>query len=184
MGSQTKTNKGGKSMKKLICCSYEPDKPYVMMTINNGVNINKPTHVSGTYIIDRDVFIDACKHREKFETLIGIDIRQGWQNALGDAIDNFKTLEPLSIQKTAQFVIDENVKLHGEEIIAKEIEALEKQTAECEEKAKELKGKKNARTNKTARNRNGGKKPAGKIDNGILDGPVPECSNESGPAGI
>ena len=116
--------------KKLICFSFEKESVGGMATICNGVNCNKPGHF--------------CKDRVLFNDYLGVDIRDGWQNALGDAIEPYLTMkeefDPAIALKTSSEL---EVKLAGEEEIAKKTEELEKindQWDEIIEKSKKKKG--------------------------------------------
>lgn len=131
--------------KKLICFSFEKESLGGMATICNGVNCNKEGHFSKCIAITKEAFLAACKDRVLFNDYLGVDIRDGWQNALGDAIEPYLTMkeefDPAIALKTSS---DLEVKLAGEEEIAKKTEELEKindQWDEIIEKSKKTKKK-------------------------------------------
>ena len=116
-----------------------------MATICNGVNCNKPGHFSKCIAITKEAFLAACKDKLLFNDYLGVDIRNGWQNALGDAIEPYlgmkEEFDPAIALKTSS---DLEVKLAGEEEIAKKTEELEKindQWDEIIEKSKKTKKK-------------------------------------------
>ena len=130
--------------KKLICFSFEKESVGGMATICNGVNCNKTGHFSKCIAITKEAFLAACKDRVLFNDYLGVDIRDGWQNALGDAIEPYLTMkeefDPAIALKTSSEL---EVKLAGEEEIAKKTEELEKindQWDEIIEKSKKKKG--------------------------------------------
>lgn len=165
-------------MKKTICVSVEKDKPYVIVTYNNGVRVDLENHDSGTYIVPREQFIEACQHREKFKDILGIDITKGWQDTLFDAIDNMRTLKPLTLEEEAKFIVDTQVARYGEEEIAKEIEILEKQNEKVMEAIDDERARKATGTGK------GSKKSRGTGADKLPDEPVPASSEQSRPVDI
>lgn len=131
--------------KKLICFSFEKESLGGMATVCNGVNCNKEGHYSKCIAITKEAFLAACKDRVLFNDYLGIDVRDGWQNALADAIAPYITMkeefDPAIALKTSS---DLEVKLAGEEEIAKKTEELEKindQWDEIIEKSKKTKKK-------------------------------------------
>lgn len=131
--------------KKLICFSFEKESLGGMATVCNGVNCNKEGHYSKCIAITKEAFLAACKDRVLFNEYLGIDVRDGWQNALADAIAPYITMkeefDPAIALKTSS---DLEVKLAGEEEIAKKTEELEKindQWDEIIEKSKKTKKK-------------------------------------------
>lgn len=131
--------------KKLICFSFEKESLGGMATICNGVNCNKEGHFSKCIAITKEAFLAACKDRVLFNDYLGVDIRDGWQNALGDAIAPYlgmkEEFDPAIALKTSS---DLEVKLAGEEEIAKKTAELEKindQWDEIIEKSKKTKKK-------------------------------------------
>lgn len=153
--------------KKLICFSFEKESVGGMATICNGVNCNKPGHFSKCIAITKEAFLAACKDRVLFNDYLGVDIRDGWQNALGDAIEPYLTMkeefDPAIALKTSSEL---EVKLAGEEEIAKKTEELEKindQWDEIIEKSKKKKGvKKNDKRRTDSTSESG--KDAGSTD--------------------
>lgn len=132
-------------VKKLICFSFEKESVGGMATICNGVNCNKPGHFSKCIAITKEAFLAACKDKLLFNDYLGVDIRNGWQNALGDAIEPYlgmkEEFDPAIALKTSSEL---EVKLAGEEEIAKKTEELEKindQWDEIIEKSKKTKKK-------------------------------------------
>lgn len=131
--------------KKLICFSFEKESLGGMATVCNGVNCNKEGHYSKCIAITKEAFLAACKDRVLFNEYLGIDVRDGWQNALADAIAPYITMkeefDPAIALKTSSEL---EVKLAGEEEIAKKTEELEKindQWDEIIEKSKKTKKK-------------------------------------------
>lgn len=112
---------------KIICCSFDKESLGGFITICNGVNFSKPEHYSKTIAVTREAFIAACKDRMLFNDILGIDIRDGWQNSLGAAIACYQTMkeefDPSIALKTSSEL---DVKLRGEEAVTADIETLEK----------------------------------------------------------
>lgn len=144
--------------KKLIACSFDKDSVGGFITINNGVGWGKNGHMSKTVAVTRESFLAACKDRLLFNKILGINIAEGWQNALSDAISNFKNLtaDEFNVAETAKLLVETDVKVRGEEAVAKDLEPMvvadEAITKELEEIVKKdtkaKKGKKNAKTDK------------------------------------
>lgn len=142
--------------KKLICISVEKGAPHVVITFNNGVHPDKVGHVSGTVGVDKAFYNAACQNRVLFNKILGIDIREGWQNALKDAISNAKNLSLTNIdaERVARVAAMADVALRGEEAIQADIDKIEKgnQTIadeiekEVDAKNAKRKGKKSAKT--------------------------------------
>lgn len=137
--------------KKLICFSFEKNSVGGMATICNGVNCNKEGHYSKCIAITKEAFLAACKDRILFNDFLGVDIRDGWQNALADAIAPYVTMkeefDPVAALKTAS---DLEVKLAGEEEISrktKELEEINDKWDEIIEKAQTK--KKSSKSKKT-----------------------------------
>ena len=132
-----------KMANKIISCSFDKESLGGFITICNGVRFNKPEHYSKTIAVTREWFIEACKNRIMFNDVLGIDIRDGWQNALGAAIACYQGMtenfDP-SVALKASSELD--VKLRGEDAVLEDIEKLEKQNEELDveiEKAKKTK---------------------------------------------
>lgn len=178
--------------KKLVACSFDKDSVGGFITINNGVGWGKNGHMSKTVAVTRESFLAACKNRLLFNEILGINIADGWQNAISDAISNFKNLtaEEFNIADTAKLLVETDIKVRGEDAVAKDMEPIvvadEALTKELEEIVKKdttaKKGKtnaKNGRGNKTdksgevAGSENGADAPAGQ----------PGTDNDAQPAG-
>jgi hypothetical protein len=148
--------------KKLVVASFDKDSVGGFITINNGVGWGKNGHVSRTRAVTREAFVAACKNRLLFNEILGINIADGWQNAIADAISNFKglTADEINVVETAKMLVGADIKVRGEDAVAKDLEPLvvvdEAITKELEEivkkdtKAKKEKtNAKNGRRNKT-----------------------------------
>lgn len=178
--------------KKLVACSFDKDSVGGFITINNGVGWGKNGHISRTRAVTREAFLAACKNRLLFNEILGINIADGWQNAISDAISNFKNLtaEEFNIADTAKLLVETDIKVRGEDAVAKDMqpiitadEALTKELEEIVKKdTKAKKGNtnaKNGRGNKTdkggavAGSENGADAPAGQ----------PGTDNDAQPAG-
>ena len=178
--------------KKLVCASFDKNEIGGFITINNGVGWGKNGHISRTRAVTREAFLAACKNRLLFNEILGINIADGWQNAISDAISNFKNLtaEEFNIADTAKLLVETDIKVRGEDAVAKDMqpiitadEALTKELEELVKKdTKAKKGKtnaKNGRGNKTdkggavAGSENGADAPAGQ----------PGTDNDAQPAG-
>lgn len=114
--------------KKLICISVEKGAPHVVITFNNGVHPDKVGHVSGSVGVDKAFYNAACQNRVLFNRILGIDIREGWQNALKDAISNAKNLSLTNIdaKRVARVAAMADVALRGEEAVQADIDKIEK----------------------------------------------------------
>ena len=127
---------------KIISCSFEPGSMGGFITICNGVNFGRPEHFSKTVAVTKEAFIAACKDRILFNDILGIDIRTGWQNALGSAIEPFKVMKEDFDADTAAKVSSElDVKLRGEDAVKEDIEKVEKENAKLEKATKKAKAK-------------------------------------------
>ena len=74
----------------------------------------------------KHAFLEALENRIKFNELLGIDIREGWQNALKDAIEPFVTMsEDCDPAVVADAIAKADVNIRGEEEVAKDMETLE-----------------------------------------------------------
>ena len=134
-------------MKRLIVCSFYHDDVHVYITLNNGVKPDAPNHYSKTVAITREAFNKACKDRHLFSDILGVDITQGWQNPLKDAISNCQNLKEPAPEKIGEFIIKANIEKRGEEAVKADMEAMEKQeeaiVKALEEKMKETETKEN-----------------------------------------
>lgn len=134
-------------MKRMIVCSFEPDSIGGFITINNGVHPDRPGHYSKTVTITKEAFNKACKDRHLFSDILGVDITQGWQNPLKDAISNCQNLKEPAPEKIGEFIIKANIEKRGEEAVKADMEAMEKQeeaiVKALEEKMKETETKEN-----------------------------------------
>ena len=113
--------------KKLICISVDAKAPVVYVTFNNGVHPDKVGHKSGTVAVEKAFYNVACDNRVLFNKMLGIDIRDGWQNALKDAISNAKNLSLANIDPDhlAKVAAMTDVALRGEDAIKADIEKIE-----------------------------------------------------------
>lgn len=123
---------------KIICCSFEPGSMGGFITICNGVKHSLESHFSKTVAVTKEAFVAACKDRILFNDILGIDIRQGWQNALADAILPFQTMTAEEVDpKVAANVSSElDVQMRGEDAVNADIAAVEKENAKLEKAAK------------------------------------------------
>lgn len=123
---------------KIICCSFEPGSMGGFITICNGVKHSLESHFSKTVAVTKEAFIAACKDRILFNDILGIDIRQGWQNALADAILPYQTMRVEEVDpKVAANVSSElDVQIRGEDAVNADIAAVEKENAKLEKAAK------------------------------------------------
>lgn len=120
---------------KIICCSFEPGSMGGFITICNGVKHSRPEHFSKTIAVTKEAFGAACRDRVLFNDILGIDVRSGWQNALGVAIEPYKSMKEVFDPKIAADVSSElDIKLRGEDAVKSDIEAVEKENAELEKK--------------------------------------------------
>lgn len=123
---------------KIICCSFEPGSMGGFITICNGVKHSLESHFSKTVAVTKEAFIAACKDRILFNDILGIDIRQGWQNALADAILPFctMTVEEVDPKVAANVSSELDVQMRGEDAVNADIAAVEKENAKLEKAAK------------------------------------------------
>lgn len=127
---------------KIICCSFERGSMGGFMTICNGVGFKRPEHYSKTIAITREAFIAACKDRVLFNDILGIDIRNGWQNALSAAIQCFNGMQEDFDPEVALNASSElDVQMRGEDAVQADIDALEKQNDELDKEIKKAKSK-------------------------------------------
>lgn len=116
-------------MRKMITCSFDDNG--VIMTAWNGVHPDRNGHFSITKAISRMDFNEACQDRKIFGLILGVDISQGWQNALNDAIKNASPLK-IDPKKTVDFLVQLLVAKYGEEKAAQIFEAAEKENNDIE----------------------------------------------------
>lgn len=112
--------------RKLIAFSFEPESIGGFAIVCNGVHFGRNGAFSHCIPMTKQAFLEACKDRMKFNELLGIDIREGWQNALKDAMDPFTTMgEDCDPAVVADAIAKADVNIRGEEEVAKDMEALE-----------------------------------------------------------
>lgn len=123
---------------KIICCSFEPGSMGGFITICNGVKHSLESHFSKTVAVTKEAFIAACKDRILFNDILGIDIRQGWQNALADAILPYQTMtvEEVDPKVAANVSSELDVQMRGKDAVKADIAAVEKENAKLEKAAK------------------------------------------------
>lgn len=131
-------------VKKLITFSFAPESIGGFCCICNGVQTVREKHMSKCIPMTKHAFIEAMKDRIKFNELLGIDIREGWQNALKDAIEPFSTMtEECDPQVAADAVAKADVNIRGEDVVSADMETLEKDNekmiTEVEKEVKDLK---------------------------------------------
>lgn len=113
-------------VKKLITFSFAPDSIGGFCCICNGVQTTREKHFSACIPMTKHAFLEALENRIKFNELLGIDIREGWQNALKDAIEPFVTMsEDCDPAVVADAIAKADVNIRGEEEVAKDMETLE-----------------------------------------------------------
>lgn len=123
---------------KIICCSFEPGSMGGFITICNGVKHSLDSHFSKTVAVTKEAFVAACKDRILFNDILGVDIRQGWQNALADAILPYQTMtvEEVDPKVAANVSSELDVQIRGEDAVNADIAAVEKENAKLEKAAK------------------------------------------------
>ena len=123
---------------KIICCSFEPGSMGGFITICNGVKHSLDSHFSKTVAVTKEAFIAACKDRILFNDILGVDIRQGWQNALANAILPYQTMtvEEVDPKVAANVSSELDVQIRGEDAVNADIAAVEKENAKLEKAAK------------------------------------------------
>ncbi|MCQ2574549.1 MAG: hypothetical protein MJ156_00390 [Alphaproteobacteria bacterium] len=167
-------------MKKLITCSFEPNQMGGFITVNNGVHPDKPGHYSKTIMITREGFNEACADRSKFNEILGINIADGWQNALFDAIETCKNLKTeTAVPSMAKLIVEHEIAERGEEAVAKDMEEIDKhseEVADAIDDAVEQKGKKDGRTNRTTTKRKSSTNTRRKSTTKLSDGDVATSS--------
>lgn len=137
-------------VRKLIAFSFEPESIGGFAVVCNGVHFGRNGAFSHCYPLTKAAFVEAMKDRIKFNDILGIDIRDGWQNALKDAIEPFSTMtEDADPAVVADAVAKADINIRGEEEVAKDVEVLEveneKLVAEVEKEVIEEKPAKKSR---------------------------------------
>lgn len=177
-------------VKKLIACSFDSESMGGFITICNGVPFGREGHYSKTVAITKEGFLEASKDKLKFNDILGVNITQGWQNALSDAIECYKnmtdTFDPKQALKTS---CEMDVKVRGEEavikdaeVVEKKNEALDKEIEKALKKQKKTKAKKETKVKKDVEQRdetvdNGSENARSEEDNGVsADGSGTECA--------
>lgn len=116
--------------RKLIAFSFEPESIGGFAIVCNGVHMGRTGSFSHCIPMTKQAFLEACKDRIKFNELLGIDIREGWQNALKDAMEPFTTMtEDCDPAVVADAIAQADVNIRGEEAVAKDMETLEADNA-------------------------------------------------------
>lgn len=114
-------------VRKLIAFSFEPESIGGFAIVCNGVHFSRNGAFSHCYPLTKSAFIEAMKNRAKFNDLLGIDIREGWQNALKDAIEPFTTMtEDCDPAVAADAIAKADVNIRGEDAVTADMETLEK----------------------------------------------------------
>ena len=113
-------------VRKLIASSFEPESIGGFAVVCNGVHFGRNGAFSHCYPLTKSAFVEAMKDRIKFNELLGIDIRDGWQNALKDAIEPFSTMtEDCDPAVAADAVAKADINVRGEEEVKKDMETLD-----------------------------------------------------------
>jgi hypothetical protein len=116
--------------KKLIAFSFEPESIGGFAIISNGVHFGRNGAFSHCIPMTKEAFLAACKDRMKFNELLGIDIREGWQNALKDAMEPFTTMkEECDPELASKTIADLDLNIRGEEAVTADMETLEADNA-------------------------------------------------------
>lgn len=135
--------------KKLICFSFEKDSMGGFCTLCNGVDCNKPGHISKMIAIHKDAFLNAVKDRALFSKYLGIEISQGWQNALADAIEPFRTMKDNANAELAlKAMAGADLAVRGEEKVTRDMKELEVENEKLEKAIAEDAQKKKAKSKK------------------------------------
>lgn len=114
-------------VRKLIAFSFEPESIGGFGIVSNGVHFGRNGAFSHCYPLTKAAFLEAMKNRAKFNELLGIDIREGWQNALKDAIEPFSTMtEDCDPAVAADAIAKADVNIRGEDAVTADMETLEK----------------------------------------------------------
>lgn len=142
-------------VRKLIAFSFEPESIGGFAVVCNGVHFGRNGAFSHCYPLTKAAFIEAMKDRIKFNELLGIDIRDGWQNALKDAIEPFSTMsEECDPAVAADAIAKADVNVRGEDEVKKDMETLDADNKKIVEKlekdAEEKPAKKSRKTTKKA----------------------------------
>lgn len=169
-------------VRKLIAFSFEPESIGGFAVVCNGVHFGRNGAFSHCYPLTKSAFVEAMKDRIKFNDILGIDIRDGWQNALKDAIEPFSTMtEDADPAVVADAVAKADVNIRGEEEVKKDMETLDadnkKIMAEVENEVIEEKPvKKTRKTTKKAQKevKNDDKREEVVADSGEVAGSEPD----------
>lgn len=138
-------------VRKLIAFSFEPESIGGFGIVCNGVHFKRNGAFSHCYPMTKAAFVEAMKDRIKFNDLLGIDIREGWQNALADAIAPFTTMtDDCDPEVAAKAVAQADINVRGEEAVTKDMETLEKDNEKLDE-AIEKETKKESKKKTTTR---------------------------------
>ena len=125
-------------VRKLIAFSFEPESMGGFAVVCNGVHFGRNGAFSHCYPLTKSAFIEAMKDRIKFNELLGIDIRDGWQNALKDAIEPFSTMtEDCDPAVAADAVAKADINVRGEDEVKKDMETLDADNKKLEESVTE-----------------------------------------------
>lgn len=112
--------------RKLIAFAFEPESIGGFAIICNGVHFGRNGAFSHCIPLTKQAFLAACKDRILFNDLLGIDIREGWQNALKDAIDPFTTMsEDCDVETVSKAIADMDLNIRGEEKVLEDMAILE-----------------------------------------------------------
>lgn len=125
-------------VRKLIAFSFEPESIGGFAVVCNGVHFGRNGAFSHCYPLTKSAFVEAMKDRIKFNELLGIDIRDGWQNALKDAIEPFSTMtEDCDPAVAADAIAKADINVRGEEEVKKDMETLDADNKKLEESVTE-----------------------------------------------
>jgi hypothetical protein len=125
-------------VRKLIAFSFEPESMGGFAVVCNGVHFGRNGAFSHCYPLTKSAFVEAMKDRIKFNELLGIDIRDGWQNALKDAIEPFSTMtEDCDPAVAADAVAKADINVRGEDEVKKDMETLDADNKKLEESVTE-----------------------------------------------
>lgn len=127
--------------RKLIAFAFEQESIGGFGIVCGPAHYGRHGAFSHCIPMTKQAFLEACKDRIKFNELLGIDIREGWQNALKDAIEPFTTMtEDCDPDVAAKAIAEMDVNIRGEEAVKQDMETLEadnqKMIAEVEQEVK------------------------------------------------
>lgn len=139
-------------VRKLIAFSFEPESMGGFAIVCNGVHMGRNGAFSHCYPLTKSAFIEAMKDRIKFNELLGIDIRDGWQNSLADAIAPFTTMtEECDPAVAADAIAKADINIRGEEAVAADTEILEADNKKLVEAVEKEVTKKEPKTKKSTK---------------------------------